>query len=113
MNNQYLNIEAVSEDVKDKVKQTLKFKTGTFVWRIKFSSPLDPSTVNNRNLYVTSLNQTPLKTYIRYDSINQYIEIEPMEPYAQNESYILTVTRNVKSQGGKFLKKEVQIQFKL
>jgi len=110
---QYVNIEAVTEDVKDKVKQTLKFRTGTFVWRIKFSSPLDPSTVNNRNLYVTSAKQAPLKTNIRYDTVNQYIEIEPIEPYAQNESYILTVTRNVRSQGGKYLKKEVQIQFKI
>jgi hypothetical protein len=113
MTNNYINIEAVSNELQDKVKQSLKFRTGNFVWRVKFSSPLNPATVNNRNLYVTSLNQVPLKTNIRYDSINQYIEIEPLEPYAENESYILTITTNVKSMGGKNLKKNMQLQFKL
>lgn len=112
MRNNYLNIESVSEDEKDKVKQSLKFKTGKFVWRVKFSAPLSPATVNNRNLYVTSLNQVPLKTHIRYNTIDQYIEIEPLEAYSPNESYILTITTKVKSSGGQHLKKEVQIQFK-
>lgn len=113
MYSNYIKIESVSDQAQDKVKQTLKFATGDFVWRVKFSAPLNPATVNNRNLYVTSLNQTPLKTDIRYDSINQYIEIQPLEPYSQNESYILTVSKNVRSQGGQNLKNEVQIQFRL
>jgi hypothetical protein len=115
MNNysNFLNIESVSDGIQDKVKQSLKFRTGNFVWRIKFSAPLNPATVNNRNLYVTSAGQVPLKTYISYDSVNKYIEIEPIEPYMENESYILTITQNVKSQGGKNLNKNVQIQFKL
>lgn len=113
MYSNYIKIESVSDEAQDKVKQTLKFPTGDFVWRVKFSAPLNPSSVNNRNLYVTSLNQTPLKTNIRYDSINQYIEIEPLEPYSQNESYILTVSKNVRSQGGQYLKNEFQLQFHL
>lgn len=113
MINKFINIESVSEGEQNKVKQTLKFRTGNFVWRVKFSTPLNPATVNNLNLYVTSLNQTPLKTHIRYDTINKYVEIEPLEPYAQNESYILTITKNVKSAGGQNLKKNVQIQFKI
>jgi len=113
MANNFVNIESVSDNMQDKVKQTLKFRTGNFVWRVKFSAPLNPSTVNNRNLYVTSINLVPLKTYIRYDTLNKYIEIEPLEPYAQNESYILTITQNVKSEGGQRLKKDVQLQFKV
>ncbi len=113
MKSNFLNIESVSDEVQDKVKQSLKFRTGNFVWRVKFSAPLNPATVNNKNLYVTSLNQMPLKTRIRYDSINQYIEIEPLEPYTENKSYILTITQNVKSRGGKNLKKDVQLQFKI
>lgn len=113
MSNNYVNIESVSNSIKDKVKQTLKFRTGNFVWRIRFSAPLNPATVNNQTMYVTSLNQTPLKTYIRYDTVNQYIEIEPIEPYAQNESYILTITSRVQSQGGKNLKNDLKLQFSL
>lgn len=113
MSSNYVNIESVSNEVKDKVKQTLKFRTGNFVWRVKFTSPLNPSSVNNRTVYITSLNQVPLKANIRYDSINRYIEIEPIEPYAQNESYILTITKFVMSQGGNYLKNDVKLQFKL
>lgn len=108
-----IQIESVTENVQSKVKQSFKFKTAKFVWRIKFTAPLDPSTVNNKNLYVTNLNQMPLKTYIRYDSINQYIEIEPLEPYSSNESYILTITRDVKSKGGKNLKTPVALRFRM
>ena len=108
-----IQIESVTQGVSDKVKQALKFKTGKFVWRIKFSAPLDPATVNNKNLYVTNLNQMPLKTYIRYDTVNQYIELEPLEAYTQNPSYILTISKNVKSKGGKNLKAPVTLQFKI
>jgi uncharacterized protein YfaS (alpha-2-macroglobulin family) len=55
----------------------------------------------------------PLKTYIRYDTVNQYIEIEPLEAYTQNQSYILTISKNVKSKGGKNLKAPVTLQFKI
>lgn len=108
-----LEIESVSDEVQDKVKQALAFKTGKFVWRIRFNVPLNPSTVNNKNLYVTNLSLVPLKTYIHYDTVNKYIEIEPLEPYAKNESYILNITKNVKSAGGQALKKPIQVQFKL
>ncbi len=41
------------------------------------------------------------------------IEIEPLEPYAQNESYILNITTNVASAGGKRLREPLQVQFKI
>ncbi len=113
MASNYITIENVTGDVKGRVKQNLKFKTGNFVWRIKFTAPLNPATVNNKNLYVTSVNQVPLKTNIRYDSINNYIEIEPLEPYAKNESYLLHVTNNVMSMKGQTLSSEITIQFKV
>ncbi|MDF2540954.1 MAG: hypothetical protein K0S47_672 [Herbinix sp.] len=113
MSSNYLTIESVSGSSEKRVKQDLKFKTGKFVWRIKFSAPLNPSTVNNSNLYVTSLNQTPLRANIRYDTINNYIEIEPLEPYAKNESYLLHVSNKVKSKKGQKLPNDITIQFKV
>ena len=113
MASKYITIESITGDDKHKVKQNLKFKTDSFVWRVKFSAPLNPSTVNNRNLYVTSMNQAPMKANIRYDSINNYIEIEPLEPYIKNESYLLHVTTNVASKRGKKLTSEITIQFKV
>ena len=109
----YLEFESMSEGLENKVIQDLKFKTGNFVWRIKFNVPLDPKTVNNVNLYVTSLNMSPLRTSIRYNSLENEIEIEPLEPYAQNESYILNITTSVTSESGKPLPKPLQVQFKI
>lgn len=113
MGSNFLEIEAASDGVASKVRQDFKFKTGKFVWKVKFNTPLDPRTVNNVNLYVTTLNQSPLKTSIRYDNLNNVIEIEPLEAYAQNESYLLNITTNVKSKGGQNLKQPIQVQFKL
>lgn len=109
----YLEFETMSQGLENKVVQDLKFKTGNFLWKIRFNVPLDPKTVNNVNLYVTSLNLSPLKTAIRYNSLENEIEIEPLEPYAQNESYILNITTNVTSLSGKPLKEPLQVQFKI
>lgn len=109
----YLEFESMTEGLENKVVQNLKFKTGNFIWKIRFNVPLDPKTVNNVNLYVTSVNLSPLRTSIRYNSLDNEIEIEPLEPYAQNESYILNITTNVASQGGKHLPEPLQVQFKI
>ena len=110
---EYLNIESVTEGYEEKVHQNLKFKTGKFVWQIRFNTALDPATVNNINLYVTTINMAPLSTNITYDANTNTIEIEPLDSYTKDESYILHVTTNVKSRGGKPLKKPIKIQFKL
>lgn len=109
----FIDIESVPAEVQGKVKQSLKFKTGKFVWRVKFSAPLDPSTVNSMNLYVTDITDVPLKTAIHYNAQTNEIEIEPLEPYAKNSSYILNISRNVRSVGGQTLKSDVKLQFKV
>ncbi len=112
MSTNYLTFESMTEGLEEKVRQDLKFKTGNFLWKIKFNVPLDPKTVNNMNLYVTTMSLTPLKTAIRYNSLENEIEIEPLEPYSQNESYILNITTNVTSLAGKPLRQPLQVQFK-
>ncbi len=107
----YVEIEGVVGSSEEIVKQNMKFRTGKFVWRVSFTAPLNPATVNNMNLYVTTADDKPLKTSIRYDATNNYIEIEPLEAYAQNESYILVITKNVESKGGQKLKNEIKLKF--
>ena len=109
----YLTIESVSGEAQDKVKQNLKFKTGKFVWRVKFTAPLDPATINNMNLYVTNLAEQPLKTSVRYDADENFIEIEPLEAYAKDSTYVLNISRNVRSRGGQTLKNDVRVKFKV
>lgn len=113
MTSNYLNIESVTPGDENKVRQTMKFRTGKFVWRVKFNTPLNPKTVNNVNLFVTDSKQQPLSTLIRYNTEDNVIEVEPAEPYAVNESYYLNITTKVQSKGGQRLKKPIQVQFKL
>lgn len=111
MASHYLNIEKVNGFGKP-IGEDLKFRTGKFVWTIRFNNPLDSSTINNMNLNVTTLNQIPLRTVIRYDTTNNVIEIEPLESYSQDETYVLNISDKVKSVGGQNLKRPVHIQFK-
>jgi hypothetical protein len=109
----YITIESVNGGVRNLIKQDLRQRTNKFVWRVKFSVPLNPSTVNSKNIYITTLNNSPLLTNIRYDSVNNYIEIEPLEPYNNDESYLLHITTDVESKKGKRLQNEIKIQFKI
>ncbi|MCR5792659.1 MAG: Ig-like domain-containing protein [Lachnospiraceae bacterium] len=110
---EYLNIQSVSEGLEGKIKQRLNFRNNRFVWQIKFNTALDPSTVNNVNLFVTNSSNTPLKTAISYDQVKNAIEVEPIEPYSTDETYILNVTTSVKSAGGRNLKNPVRLEFKM
>ena len=113
MESNYIEIESATGGVENLVKQNMKFKTGNFLWRVKFTAPLNPSTVNSMNIYVTTLDESPLKAAIRYDTANNYIEIEPLEAYAKNESYILNISKNVESKGGQKLKNNIRLKFKI
>ena len=108
-----IDIEDIPPQLANKVKQDLRFKTGNFVWRVRFNIRLDPHTVNKDTMYVTNSQNQKLRSYIRYDTKNEIIEVEPLEPYSTNEYYFLTITKNVKSRGGQSLKEPVQIKFKL
>ena len=108
-----IDIEDIPPQLANKVKQDLRFKTGNFVWRVRFNIPLDLHTVNKDTMYVTNSQNQKLRSYIRYDTKNEIIEVEPLEPYSTNEYYFLTITKNVKSRGGQSLKEPVQIKFKL
>ncbi|HEX3023219.1 MAG TPA: Ig-like domain-containing protein [Lachnospiraceae bacterium] len=113
MANNYLNIETASEDVRKKIRQDIRFKTNMFIWKVKFNTPLNPKTVNNVNLYVTTQAQAILRSSIRYDTVNNTIEVEPLDPYSPTETYTLNITTKVQSKGGKNLKSPIQIKFKM
>jgi len=109
----FINFESVPDEIAGKVKQNLKFKTGKFIWRVRFTAPLDPASVNNMNLYVTDLSNVPLKTSIHYNPETNEIEIEPLEPYSKDTSYILHISKRVRSVGGQNLKSDISLQFKV
>ena len=45
MTKNLIDIEDIPPQLANKVKQDLRFKTGNFVWRVRFNIPLDPHTV--------------------------------------------------------------------
>ncbi len=109
----YLDIEEVPETLQKKVHENLAFRTGNFVWRVKFNTPLNPSTVNATNMYLTNEFGNSIKTHIRYDIDHNIIEVTPLEPYAEGIFYYLNITTKVRSKGGQYLKEPVKIKFKL
>lgn len=108
-----IDIEDIPPSLSNKVKQDLKFKTGNFVWRVRFNIPLDPKTVNKDTMYVSNSQNEKLRTYIKYNTEEEIIEIEPLEPYSMNEYYYLIITTNVKSRGGQSLSEPIKLKFKL
>lgn len=109
----FISFESIPDDMEGKVKQNLKFKSGKFIWRVKFTAPLDPATINSMNLYVTTTSNNPLKTAVHYNSSTNEIEIEPLESYAKDSSYILHISKRVRSVGGQNLKSDISLQFKV
>lgn len=108
-----INIEDVPAHLTSKVKQNLKFKTGNFVWRVRFNIPLDPKTINSNTMYVINSSNQKIRSHIRYDNEIGQIEVEPLEAYSTNEYYHLVITNKVKSKGGQSLKEPVSLKFKL
>ena len=113
MGAKYLEIDEVPEDLKRKVHQSLAFRTGNFIWKVKFTAPMNPATVNSTNMYLTSEFGDTLKTNIRYDIPNNTIEVSPAEPYAEGVNYYLNITTNVESKGGQKLKAPIKLRFKI
>lgn len=113
MGRDFIEIEDVPKGYESRVRQNLSFKTGKFVWRCRFTTALDPGTINSENLYVESETGERLSTKFNYDDSTMEIEVEPLEPYAQNTDYFLHITTKVKSRGGQSLKEPVQIKFRL
>jgi len=109
----YIEINDIPKGYENRVKQNLSFKTGKFVWRCRFTTALDPATINSENLYVESETGVRMATKFTYNDITNEIELEPLEPYAQSTDYFLHITTKVKSRGGQRLKEPVQLKFRL
>ena len=109
----FIKIEEATPGVENKIKTDFYFHTGKFVWRVKFSTTLDASTVNNSNLFVTNEAGMPIRAEIHYQSSTNEIEIEPLDTYDTKQAYILHITTKVQSLGGQKLKEPIEVKFRL
>lgn len=91
--------------------QKLKFRTGNFIWKVRFNIPLDPSSVNEINIFVLTSKNTILPTVARYNSETRELEVEPAVPYSKHEDYTLNISTRVRSAGGNYLRKPIKVEF--
>ena len=73
MSRNYIEIEDVPKGYESRVKQNLNFKTGKFIWRCRFTTALDPSTINSNNLFVESETGDKLATKFSYNDATRTI----------------------------------------
>lgn len=109
----YIKLVTSSPLLKDKIHIDIKEPTDVIYWQIKFNIPLDETSVSEETTGVTDKEGYILKTEIRYSSKSNLISIKPLEPYAQNEYYILSISKDVCSANQQNLKRDIHILFKL
>lgn len=113
MQKNFIDIQDVPKGYESRIRQNLSFKTGKFVWRCRFTTALDPSTITSENLFVENETGAKMAAKFTYNDANMEIELEPLEPYAQDTDYFLNITTKVKSRGGQHLKEPIQVKFRL
>ena len=94
-------------------REHLQSKSYNFSWQIRFSLALDPNTVNNTSMFVTNPSGDLLHRKIIYNTMENYIEIRPLEHYEPNSTYTLTITTRVKAVNGKTLKEDIVFPFSI
>lgn len=94
-------------------REHLQSKSYNFSWQVRFSQELDPNSINNTTMFVTSPDGAILNCKIVYNTVENFIEIRPLEHYEPNTTYTLTITTRVKSINGKSLKEDVVFPFKI
>jgi hypothetical protein len=86
---------------------------GVIYWYIKFNIALEPESVSKETMNIMETNGYILDAIISYDSERNVIVICPIDTYAEDIFYILTITKQVRSAKGVNMKKEVHILFKI
>ena len=82
------------------------------VFTIKFSSEIKESTVYDQNIFITDTSGKKLKNVeIKLLPNKKEITIGSPSDYIQDETYFLTVSKNIESSKGVKLKNEVKMQF--
>jgi len=109
------NIKMMVSDptLKNRIKSNITDPDGSVYWYIRFNTLLDPDSVTKYTMNVTDTKGYILNIIITYDDARNLIVLNPMDLYRQNEYYILNISKKVRSNKGRPLKKPVYIMFKL
>ncbi len=110
---EYIKLVTSSPELKDKIHIDLSDYNGTIYWQIKFNIPLDETSVSEKTTGVTDTEGYIMDTKIRYSQKSNIISIQPLEQYVQNQYYILSISKNVRSANFQNLKRDIHILFKI
>lgn len=99
--------------LKNKIKLDIEPGADKIYWYIKFNIALDPATVNRKTMKVMEPNGYILETETSYRTDGNMIVLSPIDSFAQDEYYILKITKKVSSAKGRSMRNEVNILFKL
>lgn len=113
MEENFIDIVVSNPKLKNKIHLDIAEPSDTIYWYIRFNIPLDAFSVSSKTMNVTDTSGYLMKTWIRYDEDKNLIIIHPLEPYVQNEYYLLNISKKVQSKRGQMLKNEIHILFKL
>lgn len=112
-NDEYIQLVTSSPELKKKIHININSSTDVVYWYIKFNIPLDADSVSKKTMGVTDTEGYILDTAIMYNQKSHMIVINPLEPYVQNEFYILSISKKVRSENFQNLKRDIHILFKL
>lgn len=112
-NDKKIKLDASQRDINKKFKNDIKNTEQKIYWYIKFSLPLNEESVSKKTMKVTDTKGYIFKTDIIYNKSLELIVIEALEAYKEDEYYLLHISKNVKAENLKNLKKDVHILFKI
>ena len=114
MPNERFRVTTTMPGMKDKIQiKILDGNTDRIYWYIKFNLQLDKTSVTNKTMQVTDTDGYIMRTYIAYDTNRHVIVVSPIDSYMENKYYILGISKDVRSESGQNLKKEIYVLFKL
>lgn len=97
----------------DLVDSTVKVNIDTNKeWSVKFNSPLNPETVNNKNIVVTDSTDKVVPVTISLGSNGSTVIISSrVSGYEPNKKYNLSISTDIQSTSGKRLSSPLKMQF--
>ena len=82
------------------------------MWTVKFSAPMDLSTVNSSNIYVTDDSNLPVKTTLNRSADGTSVQVTPVSAYIVGKKYWIFMTGGITTNSGKqYLSKPGAVPF--
>jgi hypothetical protein len=108
-------VEASEENFFDGILWETKFTDNPFKeWTIKFNLPVDFSSVNDKNVYITNQKEKLIPTKVKAATDKKSITVSPQqhfEGYEQGMTNYLYISKNIRSEKERNLKNNIKVPF--